>query len=332
MSYDVSAGPHGKATIVRAADRTDAAGVEIVTDRAQWDRLIAAAAFPHLPQSYAYGEAKRAKGWTIRRVTFSVQGQVVAFCQLLERRVLGIRVITRINRGPLFLSPEPDTGIVRAVYAAIRHHWGRLHHGVFFMASALPVSDANYALLSDLGYWLRQRESWTSGRVDLSPDEAAIWASFASTFRNRVRNAEKTGAAVRVAEDAETFDWMIARHSENMREKHFHAVDGTFLHAFRATNPGDVLVFQLLLGGKPVAGMSVVRYGNRAEYHVGWFGPEGRKANAGNVLMWAIMREMKRRGCTQFDVGGLKEGAGYTQFKRTMNPAEYHLAGEWMAF
>ena len=33
----------------------------------------------------------------------------------------------------------------------------------------------------------------------------------------------------------------------------------------------------------------------------------------------------------QFDVGGLKPGDGYTQFKRTMRPIEFRLAGEWMS-
>ena len=83
--------------------------------------------------------------------------------------------------------------------------------------------------------------------------------------------------------------------------------------------------------GQPVAGMSVVRFGRRAEYHIGWFGPEGRKLNAGNFLMWEVIKEMKRRGVTDFDVGGMRPGDGYTRFKRTMRPVEFRLAGEWVS-
>jgi hypothetical protein len=47
--------------------------------------------------------------------------------------------------------------------------------------------------------------------------------------------------------------------------------------------------------------------------------------------MWSVVCEMKRRGVTSFDLGGLRIGDGYTQFKRTMRPAEYELAGEWIS-
>ena len=40
---------------------------------------------------------------------------------------------------------------------------------------------------------------------------------------------------------------------------------------------------------------------------------------------------MKGRGAKSFDVGGLRLGDGYTQFKRTMKPVEYELAGEWIS-
>ena len=54
-----------------------------------------------------------------------------------------------------------------------------------------------------------------------------------------------------------------------------HAV---LLRAMRAAAPGDVLVFRLMQGDNPVAGMSVVCFGKCAEYHVGWFGPGGPQA------------------------------------------------------
>ena len=104
------------------------------------------------------------------------------------------------------------------------------------------------------------------------------------------------------------------------------------LRTLRQTSPNNVTVFQLVHDGAPLAGMSVVRFGRVAEYHIGWFGEEGRKFNAGNFLMWNVMRELKRRGVESCDVGGLRHGDGYARFKRTMNPVEYELASEWMSF
>jgi hypothetical protein len=331
MAYDFAA--RGSARAAGAAAPRRAAVIEEVTDRSEWDRLVAEAAFPLLTQSWAYGEGKRANGWTLERVRFRLDGKVVAFATVLHLRVLGIRLLARVNRGPLFLEADPAAAVVRAVYTALRNRWGRIDRGLLMIAPALASGEPSADLLRQSGYRLRQRAGWTSGRIDLTPSEADIWARFTPAFRNRCRKSEASGATVRIADDRPTFDWMVARHVENMAAKHFNAVDATFLAAMReASGEGEVLVFQVMHEGEAVAGMSVVRFGTRAEYHVGWVGEAGRRVNAGNALMWAIVREMKRRGAVEFDVGGLREGDGYTRFKRTMSPTEYRLAGEWISW
>jgi CelD/BcsL family acetyltransferase involved in cellulose biosynthesis len=334
MSYDVSATQVGdrQSSAAAAARGADVMQVVATSDRAEWESLFASVAFPHLPQSFAYGEAKRAKGWHVTRVKFLEGSRVVAICQLLQLRILGLTLLTRINRGPLFIDAEPAPGTVRAVYALIRRKWGRFYRSLFLMAPALPGGEASHLLLKELGFRLRHDFAWVSGRIDLRQSEDVLWASLASSFRNRLRNAEKAGATLRIGNDAATLDWMIHRHNQNMRDKQFKAVDGKFIRALREAAPEDMLVFQLVVGGEPVAGMSVARFGSRVEYHTGWFGERGREVNAGNFLMWKIITEMKRRGCTEFDVGGLAPNSGYSKFKRTMHPTEFRLAGEWMAF
>ena len=331
MSIEVSANLPREA-FSNDASRAGAVEIGHVADAVEWDQLIAAAAFPHLPQSFAYGEGKRAKGWRIVRASFSIANRIVAIVQVLERRVLGIRILTRINRGPLFMEADPADEVVRAVYSAIRRRWGRYYGGALLIAPALATGEASHARLRSLGYKLRHDHAWISGRIDLCRSEEEMWAGLDSRFRNRYRGAERSGATLRIADDAETLDWMIARHLENMHDKQFKGIDAIFIRAQATAAQGRVLVFQLLHEGQPVAGMMVVRFGDSCEYHIGWFGEAGRKVNAGNFLMWQIMREMKRRGCAEFDVGGMAEGSGYTAFKRTMRSKEFRLAGEWMSF
>ncbi|MHB1109272.1 MAG: lipid II:glycine glycyltransferase FemX [Devosia sp.] len=334
MSYDTPAG------LAHAGASADGSlqplgrrlQVADVADAAEWASLMAQAAKPHLTQSFAYGEGKRAKGWTIKRVCLRDGDAVVAFCQVLELRFFGLRVLSRINRGPVFLEAETPAARIRDVYRTIRDVWGRLFGGPLLLAPALEANPAHRNILAGLGFRLRKAAGWQSTRLDLDRAEEAILASFASTFRNRLRAAERSGVALSVANDGASAEWMIARHAENMRSKGFRAADGRFIRALRAAAPEDYLVFRALLDGESVAGMSVVRFGQVAEYHTGWFGPDGRKVNAGNFLMWNIVREMKRRGCSRFDVGGLYDAHGYTQFKRGMRGVEFSLAGEWVAF
>lgn len=311
---------------VRVAAPAGTIAVVHVPDQASWDALLARATEPHLPQSYAYGEGKRAKGWDVERAAFLRGGRVLAIATVLVRRLFGIRIIARINRGPLLLETVSPSEII-GIYAAIRRHWC----GPLLIAPALLHGPESTALLTGAGFRLRHDRGWTSGRIDLDRTQDSIWAGFASTFRNRVRQAEKTTSAVRVTTDDATYEWLLDRHVENMRDKGFRAADPVLLRALRASAPAGVLLFQLVHDGQAVAGMSVVRFGDCAEYHIGWFGPEGRRLNAGNVLMWEVIKELRARGVRQFDIGGLKVGDGYTQFKRTMRPVEFRLAGEWMS-
>lgn len=315
---------HGR----RFADRIV---VRASTGDAEWRALMDAAPTGHLPQDLSYAVGKAASGWPSHRLVFSSGGQPVAFAVVLEFRRFGVKLFNRVNRGPVMLADAPTDEVVLGVYRALRQQAGRLWTTPLLIAPALAKTEPNLALLRDAGYIRRQTDSWRSGRIDLLPSEEQIWKGLASTFRNRLRSAEKAGVELRIAGDAETYRWMVARHLENMQEKQFKAAGPDLLHALREAGPDNVLVFQLLQQGAAIAGMSVVRFGRTAEYHIGWFSPEGRKINAGNLLMWNVMREMKRRGVASFDLGGLRAGDGYTQFKKTMKPVEYELAGEWIS-
>lgn len=306
--------------------------LRVVTDRQRWDELTAQAPQPHLPQSFAYGAGKTATGWPATRIEFVRDGRTVAFATVLQVKRLGITLLNRVNRGPVFLDAAPDDETIVSVYRALRRHHGHFWQGPLLIAPALPRGADAARLLRKAGYRLRHERSWTSGRLDLTRSEDEIWRGLGSTFRNRVRNAEKSEATLDVATGGVAYEWMLARHHDNMAAKGFSAVDSAMLSALRAAAPETVVVFRMMVGDAPVAGMSVVSFGTHCEYHIGWFGPEGRKLNAGNFLMWAVLREMKRRGQATFDVGGLKPGDGYTQFKQTMKPVPYELCGEWMSF
>ena len=54
--------------------------------------------------SWAYGEAKEASGgWCARRLVIECASEPVAICQVLDKKLMGIRVVSRINRGPLLV-------------------------------------------------------------------------------------------------------------------------------------------------------------------------------------------------------------------------------------
>ena len=164
--------------------------VDEVFDRGTWDRLIDDSPRPTLTQTFSYGVGKAAQGWHVRRVVFRLRGHAIAFAQILEARVAGLRVISRINRGPVMLVESPPVPMASAVYRTLREQWGRWYLGPLSLAPELPAGAEMADMLRGLGYRQRPNCQWTSARIPLSGGEHELWRAMSSGFRNRLRKAE----------------------------------------------------------------------------------------------------------------------------------------------
>lgn len=324
---------------------TDQCSVSRIEDRSVWEQLFLRVGRPDMMQSWAYGEARRLAGarnkalrravdtggWQPRRLLFACDGTPVAICQVLDKTVAGLRVATRLHRGPLFVGEDPGPDRVRDVYGALRRHW-RLKKGrVLVLAPALDATRETYSLLEDLGFRDRHLPGFISSRLDLQRDEEWLFQNLRSTWRNRLRSSLRSGIEVEIRQDREALGWMIDRHEENMAAKGFVGPSGTQLDALFEVAPNDVIVYRAIWQGEPVGGMLVFCYGTAAMYYVGWMGPGGRTVNVGNFLYWQIVLDLKRRGFRWFDLGGERVGAT-AQFKRGMRGEAYEYLNEWLSY
>jgi hypothetical protein len=302
-----------------------------VEDKAEWEAVFGVVARPHLVQSFSYNEAKvKAESWHVKRLAFEERGAPVAIAHVLEKRILGVPVISRINRGPMFLDPAPGVGVVCGVFGALRARWKYGCRGALLVAPALEPTPENEAILTGLGFRNRGLRGWYSGLVSLEPDEDQLRQNLSKSWRSDLRRSERS-LVLDISSSRNEFEWLVERHREHMAAKKFRGLGAGFLRAFYNCSPENVLVFRALAGGEPVAGLMVTRFGQTAEGLVGWFG--GRKFNSGNFLAWNAMLEMKRRGCRWWDMGGLGSTPdGYTHFKLGVGGVEYRLIGEWMCF
>lgn len=306
--------------------------IRAVAGRDEWERLFARLPAPAIVQAWSYGEAKAAGGWKVERLVFELGGQPVAICQVLVKRLLGLPVAARINRGPQFLALRPQESEVRAVYATLRKRWRFGRRGLLVLAPGLAESDAHRQWLRDAGFIARGTVGWCSAVLDLTEDAATLRKRLAPTWRTQLNGAERGGLAFEISDKSCAFDWMLARHQENMRDKGFAGTPPDFLRALRERAPEDVFVCRALHDGQPLAGMIVFRFARSAEYFVGWFGPEARQKKAGNFLMWNALLSMQARGCERFDLGGYSSSDGYGRFKQGLRGSEYRLLEEWVAF
>lgn len=237
---------------------------------------------------------------------------------------------SRINRGPLFLGPAaPD---VAGVYRALRSGWRFLFGGVLLIAPALTSDETHINALREAGFRGRKGKGWCSAFLDLRVDAAQLRKNLASNWRGHLSRAERGGLSLRVSSAPADVDWILGRHGASMKEKNFSGPSVTLLTSLYRAAPEDFVVFQACLADQPVGGLIAYRFGHTAEYYIGWYGPEGRKANAGNFMVWNAVLEMQRRGCRYFDLGGYSSDDKYGHFKQQMNGTEYQLINEWMAF
>ena len=82
---------------------------------------------------------------------------------------------------------------------------------------------------------------------------------------------------------------------------------------------------------RPIAGILILRHGRGATYAMGWSNAAGRLVNAHYRLLWRAIAELKQRGVTQLDLGGVdtERGAGVARFKLGLNGEVFTLAGSF---
>jgi hypothetical protein len=293
---------------------------------AAWQELFNRVEHPHTVQSWAYGEGKRAFGWCPRRVVIERDREPVAICQVLDKRIAGVCVASRINRGPMLL----DDHDVAGVYATLRKGWRFLLGGLLLIAPALPPEDNHRCELRAAGYRPRRDRGWRSAYLDLQLSAQQLRKNLSAKWRNHLNASERNGLAFRASSDPDDLEWLLARHDENMREKGFNGPATSFIRNLHDADEGCLLVCKAYHGNEPVAGLATLSFGCTAEYYVSWYGNKGRKLYAGNFLLWNTVPETKRRGFRYPDLGGYSEGKGYATFKRAMGGVEYELMGEWL--
>lgn len=311
--------------------RTTQSSVRLVTDLQEWESYFASVPMPHLEQTVAYGEVKRKeRKLRIERYAFEIAGSPVAICQVMKKYLGGVRIASRIERGPLFLERAPSYEVKKNVLHAIRSRWKIFNGGPLEFQPALDVSEENKSILTDLGFRDLRTQTYWSTVVDLQPETDEMRRRLDPKWRNQLKRAEGSGLTFRSDNTLESVEWMLDRHAENMHSKGFSHPSRSALEKFYMEDPSNFHVMQALAEGEPVAGIVVVRFGQKAEYYVGWFGALGRKFNCGNFLLWNAAVEMKRAGCKLLDLRGLNPDHKYTEFKLGMRGPEYKLMGKWL--
>jgi|694.fasta_scaffold50825_3 dTDP-4-amino-4,6-dideoxygalactose transaminase len=301
-----------------------------------WNELLTKIELSNVLQSWEYGEAKQvSEGWKVRRIAYFSESQPVAICQILDRRIFGIFKISRISRGPLFLSNA--TAIQRSTvldqvvsgYSFLKFRLLSISPEIEVGLTPLPLSGlAKLQQISPIGT--------ESAVLSLTQDVQAIRNDLESKWRNQLNVSEKSGAQVIHSERITDLEWFEEMYDTVKTEKGFPGIPGSLFRNvwkyFHRTASAHLFICRY--ENRKVGAVLLVTHGSTATYLAGWNGSEGRKIHANNLLLWNASCHLKLKGYRSLDLGGLDSKLTPTiaAFKLGMRGRSYTTFGEFARF
>jgi lipid II:glycine glycyltransferase (peptidoglycan interpeptide bridge formation enzyme) len=149
---------------------------------------------------------------------------------------------------------------------------------------------------------------------DLQPDEETLLEGMKSKWRYNIRLAERRGIKVRLGGPADLPAFYVLYQDTGQRDgflirpfAYYQTTWESYLAAEQEEkNPagGALLLAEHDEEEKPVAGIFVMRYGERAWYFYGASSERRRRDMPNYLLQWEAMRWARARGCTVYDWWG----------------------------
>jgi hypothetical protein len=267
---------------------------QIITDPKQWERLANLAQAP-LQQRWLYGDAVHRVGRDVLRLAVMHQGDPLAIAQIVQRKIMGIDV-SLISRGPLLLQNGHSNDVLRAVSSSLK-----------FASLKLMSPDAKLRRLS-------LSPTPLICELDLTLDLQKLRANQHAKWRNALKKAEGTRLKVaQITATAAALTPLLQAEKERQSQGRYRGLPPELTLAIQ-----DVAPKSLLLLGASDAQMLFVRHGNTASYHMGHNGPDGRKVNAHNLILWDAIKRLQKLGVTRLDLGSIdpKRAHDLARFKQ----------------
>jgi peptidoglycan pentaglycine glycine transferase (the first glycine) len=234
----------------------------------------------------------------------------------LGRRFDSCRALT-LTRGPVCDDPSLMRTALQQLKEICRAR------GLLYVDVSPDVTGAD---AQRLGEWFRSAGWLSVGlpsaslRVDLRPDLESIHGSFRKTTRHEIRKAERASMKITEALDEGCCEQFLALYFAMSREKGFMPDPEAHMRRILSWLHNNRQRGTLLTArdcGNMLGGVVAVRAGSRCWYV--WGATRKQTGNnVGHLLQWRAMQWAKEQGCTEYDLGGYREGAmdGPALFKR----------------
>jgi len=278
-----------------------------VTDRTEWNTLVAALPTNHVLQTWEWGQFKGRWGWSPRYILFEEGGRARAAALVLKR------TLPRLGLGILYVPKGPsldytDAPLVEAVLGGLEAI-ARTERAIFVKIDPdLPSPQAGEGWGGGQRGWRfssEQIQFRNTLLLDVTQTEEDLLAAMKPKTRYNVRLASRKGVAVRAGgvEDAET---LVAMYAETARRDGFIIRPADYYRdawsSFVSAGWAEPLLAEV--EGQAVAGLILFHFGDRAWYLYGMSREAHRDKMPNHLLQWEAIRRAKWHGCTVYDMWG----------------------------
>ncbi len=256
-----------------------------------------------LQQSRGYAAALEQLGRSTRCAVILRAGDPVGLARIATRRVGPLR-LSLLLRGPVWtapVAPEEEREALRRLARTVSPLVVMPERGGTGGWGTVPLVSPRHVALLDLG-----------------PEAERLRAGLHGKWRNRLVRAEAAGMRVRLGHaDPAPVAALLTRDAAQQDARGYRALPARFTHAWLAADPAGALYAEARHHGEAIAAMLFLLHRPWATYHIGWSGPEGRRINAHNLLLWQAALRLKAEGYAMLDLGDVntEDAPGLARYK-----------------
>lgn len=183
--------------------------------------------------------------------------------------------------------------------------------------------------------------------IDLTLTEEKLLAQMKPKGRYNISVAKRHHIIVKSNQSVETLSKLYAH---TARRQHFKGRPSEYFKKLLEHFPNKSGIFAAHLDKKPLAAALVMFWEDTATYLYGGSADEYRETMASYLLHWEIIKEAKKRGCTNYDLGAIspviptkisndqnakrslrlaQKYAGITRFKQQFGGRTTHIIGSY---
>lgn len=300
-----------------------------------WEERFAKIPRSNLLQSYDYARAvcprQRLRGrWGL----ITIGGAEAGIVQILETGVFKNALHAVIlDRGPLWFEGFDTAAHIESFFRYFNRAFPRRIGRRRRIIPEIPDTPEMRAIMDAAGFRRLARPGYQTIWLDLGRGSEALWENMESSWRNKVRKAEKAALAAEWDYEGKEIPALLSFYQSDKAKKGY---DGPSVPLLRSLANSFLENKGLVAGtakrqGRIVAAVLIFRHGTAATYQVGWSTDEGKETAAHNFLLWQAAAVLKDKGLKHFDLGGANDESaqGVKAFKEGMGGETITLAGHY---